>query len=93
MNIEKRFFQQRIESQQVMLFEAARFNGWTLMERELLNESENMGLPLQARLLKRRLLLLNKDKGLTEAQADVHWRQKYANVWYAHAMYEVALEQ
>jgi hypothetical protein len=25
--------------------------------------------------------------------ADVRWRQKYANVWYAHAMYEVALEQ
>ncbi len=60
---------------QDMLFDAAGLNGWTLMDREFLDESANQGLPLQANLLKQSLLLLNKEKGLTPAQADEIVRQ------------------
>ena len=61
---------------QSMLFDAAGLNGWTMLDKELLpSPVENLGLPLQARWLKDALLLLNKEKGLTPAQADEIVRQ------------------
>ena len=60
---------------QAMLFDAAGHWGWTIMDKEFLNESANQGLPLQANLLKESLFLLNKEKGLTAAQADEIVRQ------------------
>ena len=60
---------------QDMLFDAAGLNGWLLMDREFLDDGANQGLPLQADMLKKSLLLLNKEKGLTPAQADEIVRQ------------------
>ena len=55
---------------QAMLLDAAVINGWMVMDKEFASDQGNQGLPLQAKTLKKALLLLNKEKGLTEAQAD-----------------------
>lgn len=60
---------------QAMLLEASAHNGWMVMDREFLPNEGNMGLPVIARHLKESLLLLNKEKGLTPAQADEIVRQ------------------
>ena len=58
-----------------MLFDTAGYNGWMLTDRGFVPEAGNIGLPLVAEWLKGSLLLLNKDKGLTSAQADEIVRQ------------------
>ncbi len=58
-----------------MLFDAAGFNGWMLMDGGLVPREGNIGLPFVPSWLKESLLLLNKDKGLTDAQADEIVRQ------------------
>lgn len=57
---------------QDMLAEAAGCNGWVVCNKELVDmvNKDMMGLPLASTWLKESLLMLNKDKGLTEAQAD-----------------------
>ena len=57
---------------QDMLAETAGCNGWIVCDKGMLDliEGDSMGLPLGTRLLKKALLMLNKDKGLTESQAD-----------------------
>ena len=57
---------------QDMLAETAGCNGWIVCDKGMLDliEGNSMGLPLGTRLLKKALLMLNKDKGLTESQAD-----------------------
>ena len=60
---------------QAMLMEAAGHNGWMLMDREFVPREGNLGLPVIAAWLKDALLLLNKEKGLTSAQADEIVRQ------------------
>ena len=60
---------------QDMLLEAAGYNGWMLVDKEILSEGFEQCLPLQARLLRKSLLLLNKAKGLTPTQADEIVRQ------------------
>ena len=58
-----------------MLFDAAGFNGWMLMDGGLVPREGNIGLPFVPSWLKGSLHLLNKDKGLTDAQADEIVRQ------------------
>ena len=60
---------------QAMLLDAAVINGWMVMDKEFVSDQGNQGLPLQAKTLKKALLLLNKEKGLTETQADEIVRQ------------------
>jgi len=60
---------------QAMLWDAAGHMGWQLADAAFLDEKPNQGLPLQARILKESLLVLNKAKGLTSAQADEIVRQ------------------
>ena len=60
---------------QSMLFDAAGEIGWRLMSADEVPSEGNLGLPVVARWLKESLLLLNKEKGLTEAQADEVVRQ------------------
>ena len=60
---------------QAMLLDAAVINGWMVMDKEFVSDQGNQGLPLQAKTLKKALLLLNKEKGLTESQADEIVRQ------------------
>ena len=57
---------------QEMLAEAAACNGWIVCNKDLVDvvNKDTMGLPLATTWLKDALLMLNKDKGLTEAQAD-----------------------
>ena len=55
---------------QALLFDTAGLAGWTLSSPDAVPTGENLGLPLNAAWLKGTLLLLNKEKGLTEAQAD-----------------------
>ena len=57
---------------QEMLAETAGCNGWTVCNKDLVDvvNKDTMGLPLATKWLKDALLMLNKDKGLTEAQAD-----------------------
>lgn len=57
---------------QDMLAETAGCNGWIVCNKDMLDlmDGDSMGLPLSAGLLKKALLMLNKDKGLTESQAD-----------------------
>ena len=50
---------------QAMLLDAAVINGWMVMDKEFVSDRGNQGLPLQAKTLKKALLLLNKEKGLT----------------------------
>jgi type I restriction enzyme, R subunit len=60
---------------QDMLADSVVLNGWTLMSASMVPEEGNMGLPVVAAWLKESLLLLNKEKGLTGAQADEIVRQ------------------
>lgn len=60
---------------QAMLSDAAGLNGWQLMDKDLVPSEGNLGLPVVAKWLKESLLLLNKDRGLTPAQADEIVRQ------------------
>lgn len=60
---------------QAMLLDAAVINGWMVMDKEFVSDQGNQGMPLQAKTLKKALLLLNKEKGLTESQADEIVRQ------------------
>lgn len=55
---------------QALLFDTAGLAGWTLSSPDAVPTGENLGLPLNAAWLKGTLLLLNREKGLTEAQAD-----------------------
>ena len=57
---------------QDMLAETAGCNGWTVCNKDLVDvvNKDTMGLPLATKWLKDALLMLNKDKGLTESQAD-----------------------
>lgn len=54
---------------QALLFDTAGLAGWTLSSPDAVPTGENLGLPLNAAWLKGTLLLLNREKGLTEAQA------------------------
>ena len=45
---------------QAMLLDAAVINGWMVMDKEFVSDQGNQGLPLQAKTLKKALLLLNK---------------------------------
>ena len=61
---------------QAMLCEAAVHNGWMVEDRTfMVDVPANQGLPLQAKLLRDSLLVLNKEKGLTEPQAEEIVRQ------------------
>ena len=46
---------------QAMLIDAAVINGWMVMDKEFVSDKGNQGLPLQAKTLKKALLLLNKE--------------------------------